>query len=129
MKVLIVDDHPIVLSGCRALLAEADDMEMLEARDATSAQEMHSAQRPDVTVIDINLPDVSGFEVCEHIRASAHLKDTPVLMISARTLAVDRAQAEEAGATGYLIKPFTPEEFRQQVERVMASRPRKEAQS
>ena len=42
-------------------------MEMLEARDATSAQEMHAAQRPDVTVIDINLPDVSGFELARRL--------------------------------------------------------------
>jgi DNA-binding response OmpR family regulator len=48
-------------------------------------------------------------------------------MISARTLSLDRAQAEEAGANGYLIKPFTPEEFRHQVERVMATGQRKEA--
>jgi len=47
-------------------------------------------------------------------------------MISGRTQAVDRAQAEEAGASGYLLKPFTAQEFQQQVERVMATRPRKE---
>ena len=70
MKVLVVDDHPIVLSGCRALLAETDDMEMIEARDAATAQEIHAAEKPDVTVIDINLPDVSGFELARRLRCA-----------------------------------------------------------
>jgi two-component system chemotaxis response regulator CheY len=110
------------------MLQELGFTKVLEAFGGRAAMEMLAADaRPDLVCLDLTLPDVSGFEVCEHIRASPRLKDTPVLMISARTLAVDRAQAEEAGATGYLIKPFTPEELRQQVERVMAARPRKEA--
>ena len=67
VKVLIVDDHPIVLSGCRALLAEAADMVMLEARNATAAQEVYALEQPDVTVIDINLPDISGFELARRL--------------------------------------------------------------
>ena len=102
---------------------------VLEAFSGQAAKELLAEQCPDLVCLDLTLPDISGFDVCEHIRASPLHKDVPVLMISARTLAVDRAQAEEAGANGYLIKPFTPEEFRQQIERVMSARPRKEAGS
>jgi two-component system chemotaxis response regulator CheY len=127
--VLVVEDSPMFRRMLGDMLQELGFTKVLEAFGGRAAMEMLADARPDLVCLDLTLPDVSGFEVCEHIRASPQLKDTPVLMISARTLAVDRAQAEEAGATGYLIKPFTPEEFRQQVERVMASRPVKEPRS
>ncbi len=109
------------------MLQELGFTRVLEAFSGRAALEQLSEVRPDLVCLDLTLPDISGFEVCEHIRASPMHKDVPVLMISARTLSLDRAQAEEAGASGYLIKPFTPEEFRQQVERVMAAGQRKEA--
>jgi two-component system chemotaxis response regulator CheY len=127
--VLVVEDSPMFRRMLGDMLQELGFTRVLEAFGGRAAMEMLADARPDLVCLDLTLPDVSGFEVCEHIRASPRLKDTPVLMISARTLAVDRAQAEEAGATGYLIKPFTPEEFRQQVERVMASRPVQESRS
>ena len=101
---------------------------VLEAFSGNAAKELLAEQTPDLVCLDLTLPDISGYEVCEHIRATPGLQDVPVLMISARAQTMDRAQAEEAGASGYLIKPFTPEELRQQVERVMAARPRKEAE-
>lgn len=100
---------------------------VLEAFSGNAAKELLAEQTPDLVCLDLTLPDISGYEVCEHIRATPALQDVPVLMISARAQTMDRAQAEEAGASGYLIKPFTPEELRQQVERVMAAHPRKEA--
>ncbi len=109
MKVLIVDDHPIVLSGCRALLAEADDMEMIEARDAASAQEVHAAQQPDVLVIDINLPDVSGFELARRIVVRD--PSERILMFSMNDDSMFAAQAIECGARGYFCKSDDPQEF------------------
>lgn len=82
---------------------------------------------PELVCLDLTLPDISGFDVCEFIRAQPKLKNLPVLMISARTQTMDRAQAEEAGASGYLIKPFTAEDLRHQLERVRAAAPRREA--
>ena len=109
VKVLVVDDHPIVLSGCRALLAEADDMEMLEARDATSAQTVHADERPDVTVIDINLPDVSGFELARRIVARS--PGARLLMFSMNDDPMFAAQAIECGARGYFSKSDDPQDF------------------
>ena len=101
--------------------------QVLEAGSGHAALECLAEHRPMLVCLDLTLPDISGYEVCEFIRSTPVLQDIPVLMISARTQTMDRAQAEEAGVSGYLIKPFTPEELRQQVERVMAARPRKEA--
>jgi len=106
VKVLIVDDHPIVLSGCRALLAETDDMEMLEARDAATAQDLYASYRPDVVVIDINLPDVSGFELARRLQ----VRDprARIIMFSMNDDPMFAAQAIEGGACGYVSKSDDP---------------------
>jgi two-component system chemotaxis response regulator CheY len=81
---------------------------------------MLAHSRPDLVCLDLTLPDVSGYDVCEYIRGQSELAGLPVLMISARGTLLDRAQAEEVGADGYLTKPFTQEEFVQQVLRLLA---------
>jgi len=123
---LIVEDSPMFRRMLSDMLQPLGFARVLEASSGRAAMELLAEQRPDLVCLDLTLPDISGYEVCEHIRATPALQDVPVLMISARTQTMDRAQAEEAGASGYLIKPYTPEELRQQVERVMAARPRKE---
>ena len=71
-RVLIVDDHPVVLSGCRSLFASDSTVKIDEATDARSGHRAYLSRKPDVTVIDITLPDVSGFELMRRIR-----KDDP----------------------------------------------------
>ena len=68
MRVLIVDDHPIVASGCRAVLADDPDIALLEAPDAESGERVFLAEHPDVCVIDINLPTVSGDELARRMK-------------------------------------------------------------
>ena len=108
MKVLIVDDHPIVLSGCRALLAEAARHgDAGGPRRRQRAMEMHSAQqKPDVTVIDINLPDVSGFELARRllscaipVRAHPDVQHERRLHVRSAGDRVRRARATSARAT------------------------------
>ncbi|MDE2377707.1 response regulator transcription factor, partial [Bradyrhizobium sp.] len=67
MRILIVDDHPIVASGCRAVLADEGEIDILEAADAESGECVFIVERPDISVIDINLPTVSGFELARRI--------------------------------------------------------------
>ncbi len=120
MKVLVVDDHPIVLSGCRALLAETADMVMLEACDAESAQEVYASQKPDVAVIDINLPDVSGFELSRRLQ----VRDPAarILMFSMNDDPMFAAQAIEGGARGYVSKSDDPQSFVTAIREVYAGR-------
>ena len=70
MRVLIVDDHPIVASGCRAVLAGEPEIVLLEASDAESGERAFTAEHPDICVIDINLPTVSGFELALRLNPS-----------------------------------------------------------
>ena len=71
MRILIVDDHPIVASGCRAVLADEGEIDILEAADAEDGECVFIVERPDICVIDINLPTVSGFELARRIRSHA----------------------------------------------------------
>jgi two-component system invasion response regulator UvrY len=109
MRVLIVDDHPIVASGCRALFARDDDITILEASDAESGERVFAAEQPDVCVLDVNLPTVSGFELARRILvrdASAR-----IIMFSMNDDPVFAARAIEIGAKGYVSKSGDPNDL------------------
>jgi DNA-binding NarL/FixJ family response regulator len=106
MRVLIVDDHPIVASGCRALHAGNPDMVFLEAADAETGEAMFVTEQPDICILDINLPGVSGFELTRRILA----RDSAarIIMFSMNDDPVFAARAIEAGAKGYVSKSGDP---------------------
>lgn len=105
-KVLIIDDHPVVLSGCRSLFASDASVKIEEASDARSGQRAFLAKKPDVTVIDINLPDVSGFELMRRIRK--HDPDAKIIMFSMNDDPAFVVRAIEMGAQGYVSKGDDP---------------------
>jgi DNA-binding NarL/FixJ family response regulator len=117
-KVLIVDDHPVVLSGCRSLFASDPSIRMEEAGDAKSGHRAFLQKKPDVTVIDINLPDVSGFELMRRIR-----KDDPearIIMFSMNDDPAFVVRAVEMGAQGYVSKGDDPRVLVKAVRKVAA---------
>jgi DNA-binding NarL/FixJ family response regulator len=109
MRVLIVDDHPIVASGCRALLAGDAEITILEAADAESGERVFLAEKPDVCVLDINLPTVSGFELARRILA--HTAAARLIMFSMNDDPVFAARAIEVGAKGYVSKTGDPNDL------------------
>src|ERR1700710_2102319 len=117
-RVLIVDDHPVVLSGCRSLFASDPSVKIDEAADAKSGHRAFSARKPDVTVIDIKLPDVSGFELMRRIR-----KDDPdarIIMFSMNDDPAFVVRAVELGAQGYVSKTDDPRVLVKAVRKVAA---------
>jgi DNA-binding NarL/FixJ family response regulator len=106
MRVLIVDDHPIVASGCRALFAGDGDVVILDASDAESGERVFAAEAPDVCVLDINLPGVSGFELAR--RLLARDPTARIIMFSMNDDPVFAARAIDAGAKGYVSKSGEP---------------------
>jgi two-component system invasion response regulator UvrY len=106
MRVLIVDDHPIVASGCRAVLAADPEIAVLEASDAESGERAFVAERPNVCVIDINLPTVSGYELARRILARD--ASARIIMFSMNDDPIFAARAIEVGAKGYLSKSDDP---------------------
>src|ERR1044072_9316482 len=117
-RVLIVDDHPVVLSGCRSLFASDNTVKIEEATDAKSGHRAYLARKPDVTVIDIKLPDVSGLELIRRIR-----KDDPQARIIMFSMNDDPAlvvHAIEMGAQGYVWKGDDPRMLVKAVRKVAA---------
>jgi len=106
MRVLIVDDHPIVTSGFRALLAGDTGIVILEASDAESGERTFVAEQPDVCVLDINLPSVSGFELARRILK--HAASARIIMFSMNDDPIFAVRAIEGGAKGYVSKSGDP---------------------
>jgi two-component system, NarL family, invasion response regulator UvrY len=106
MKVLIVDDHPIVVSGFKALLEGEGNIEVLEASSAVSAEQILAINPADIAVVDINLPGISGFELVRRMIERDPAAKT--LMFSMNDDPVFVAQAMEAGAKGYVSKNDNP---------------------
>ena len=109
MRVLIVDDHPIVISGCKALLAADPEIEVRDAADAEQGQAVYFAWKPDVAIVDLNLPGLSGLEVCRGIRARD--ESAKIIIFTMNDDPVFAARAIEAGAKGYIAKNDDPSLF------------------
>ncbi len=109
MRILIVDDHPIVASGCRAVLADEPEIVLLEACDAESGERAFIAERPDICVIDINLPTVSGFELARRILVRDG--SARIIMFSMNDDPVFAARAIDVGAKGYVSKTGDPNDL------------------
>ena len=109
MRVLVADDHPIVMSGCRTVLADEPDIVLLEASDAESAERIFVAEHPDICLIDINLPTVSGFELARRVleRDAA----ARIIMFSMNDDPIFVARAIEVGAKGFVSKTGDPQDL------------------
>jgi len=109
VRVLIVDDHPIIVSGCRALLEGEADIEILEAQDGGSGLGAFFNLKPDVAVIDINLPGYSGLELLRRIIERE--PEARLVIFSMNDDPTVAARAIEAGAKGYIAKNDDPALF------------------
>jgi DNA-binding NarL/FixJ family response regulator len=106
MRVLIVDDHPIIVSGCAAMLAGEGDIDVVDARDAETGLAAFMAQKPDVTVVDIGLPGVSGFELARRILEAD--PQARIVVFSMNDDPIFAARAIQMGAKGYVTKNDDP---------------------
>ncbi len=118
-EAVVVEDDPDarrVLAGCLRRLG----LTVHEATGAAAAIDLLERVTPDVLCVDVRLPDGSGFAICEHVRTTARLRDVPVLVISALTRPIDRAQAQAAGADEYVTKPFRAAALTESVRELLA---------
>jgi DNA-binding NarL/FixJ family response regulator len=116
MKILVVDDHPIVRAGLRRLLAAEPDTEVREAASGKEALVAFREHRPDLVILDLNLPGVSGLEVIARLRVAdpaAH-----ILVLTMHDDHVHVTRALQAGAAGYLSKNAPPDELLEAISRV-----------
>lgn len=114
-KVLIIDDSLTARMKVKEAL-ENNTYEILLAKNATEGQKLLKDAKPDLVVLDVVLPEMEGIELCKQWHKNPETKDIPVLLISGqREGADDRIAGLNAGAMGYIIKPFNPSELQAQV--------------
>jgi DNA-binding NarL/FixJ family response regulator len=118
--VLIIDDHPIVLQGCRRMLEDAGVTDVIEAADAASGYRLFSGKHPEVVIVDLGLHDskLGGLELIRRIRADDI--NVRILVFSMHSDPVIVARALQAGATGYVVKDTSPEHFIEAFKKVRA---------
>ncbi|WP_428963700.1 response regulator [Micromonospora fluostatini] len=121
VRVMVVDDHPMWREGVARDLTEAGHLVVATSGEGRQAVRVAAAVRPDVVVLDLQLPDISGVEVIHGLRAA--LPDVRVLMLSASGEQQSVLDAVKAGATGYLVKSAAPAEFLDAVRRAAAGEP------
>jgi two-component system chemotaxis response regulator CheY len=114
---LVVEDHPDTQSALAAHL-EQNGWDIALASDGDAAVRIAREKRPQLVCLDLNLPNISGYEVCERIRNDPRLEGTIILMMSARCSLDVRAYSLEAGADAYLPKPYDLDEVVLMVERL-----------
>jgi Flp pilus assembly CpaE family ATPase len=117
-KILIVDDQPLMLRVTGyPLLAEGYDI--ITAENGADALKKVQTERPDLVILDIMLPDISGLEVCQDIRNKLKLDHLPIIILSGRDQVSDKVKGLEAGADEYVTKPVAPAEMVARVRRLL----------
>ena len=109
MRLLVVDDFRTMRRVLRSLLREMGLDDVDEAGDGAAALERLRAEPADLVITDIEMPTLNGFELLSAIKKDERLKQVPVLMLAAEARKDDIVRCIQAGAAGYLVKPFTRE--------------------
>jgi DNA-binding response OmpR family regulator len=118
--VLVADDDEDILSLVNTVLERAG-YEVVATRDGAEALAAAMQRRPDLVVLDVAMPEVDGLEVLRRLRAHASTTDVPVLLLSARVQEDDVKRGFDTGANAYVQKPFSPREFRDRVNELLAT--------
>jgi DNA-binding response OmpR family regulator len=109
-RVLLVEDEADIRELIRYSLAQAG-LEVEEASDGAEALEKLRAFVPDLIVLDLMLPGMPGLEVCQRLRSRAHTARMPIMVVSAKSAASDKALGLAMGADDYVTKPFSPRDL------------------
>lgn len=119
MKFLVVDDFATMRRIVRNLLKEIGYGNADEAEDGQAALAKLKSGRFDFVVSDINMPNMNGFDLLRSIRGDESLKTLPVLMVTAEAKKEDIITAAQAGASGYIVKPFTKATLEEKVAKII----------
>ena len=117
-SVLVVDDEPNIVLSLEYLLQQAG-YEVRVARSGEEAVTAVAAQVPDLIVLDVMMPTLDGYHVCETIRADPKLRSVRILMLTAKSRDVEREKALALGADDYITKPFSTRELVERVKTIL----------
>lgn len=112
-KILIVDDEAHIRILMEQTLEELEDegVEILTAANGEEALEIINAEKPGLVFLDVMMPKMNGFEVCQVVKHDLKLEDVYIVMLTAKGQEYDRQKGTEAGADVYMTKPFDPDEI------------------
>jgi len=123
IRIMIVDDHPVIREGISAVLSTVPDMQLAaEARNGREAIELFGTHRPDVTLMDLQMPEMGGIEAIISIRKM--FPDARIIVLTTYTGDANAARAFKAGASGYLLKNLFRKELLETIRTVHAGRKR-----
>jgi two-component system alkaline phosphatase synthesis response regulator PhoP len=109
-RILIADDNQNIRDALTYLL-EDEGYELLLAKDGAETLRKVRDLRPDILFLDIMMPEINGYDVCRAIKADPLLKDTYVIMLTAKGQVAEQERGKEVGANEYIVKPFSPMEI------------------
>lgn len=117
-RILVVDDD---LDGLKliGMMLQRQGYEVIAANSGTQALSKAASEQPDLIILDVMMPDMSGLEVCRRLRASTATRPIPIIMFTAKTLIDDKVAGFEAGADDYLTKPTHPAELASRIKSVL----------
>ncbi|MBU1356323.1 MAG: response regulator [Candidatus Edwardsbacteria bacterium] len=106
-KIMVVDDEPYIARVIKFKL-EQEGYTVISANDGQSGLQKIKEEKPDMVLLDVMMPGLSGYEVCQKIREDAELAGIPVVILTAKGQERDREQGLTMGASDYITKPFSP---------------------
>ncbi|HIJ54202.1 MAG TPA: response regulator [Planctomycetes bacterium] len=120
-KVLVVDDEVHIVHVV-AIKLRNNDYEVISAENGAEAFELACSEKPDIIVTDFQMPVMTGLELVEKIRQCDAIKDVPVIMLTARSFAIEQQQQEDLQISQCLSKPFSPKELLENIEDILYHR-------
>jgi len=121
-KILIADDEPNILISLEYLM-KREAYAVTVARDGQEAIDAILRERPDLVLLDVMMPKKTGFEVCHEVRGNDAIKDTLILMLTAKGRETDLAKGLALGANAYMTKPFSTRELVSRVREMLERAP------
>jgi two-component system alkaline phosphatase synthesis response regulator PhoP len=123
-KILLVDDEPFILTLLEQTLEEFEEkgVILLKAMNGEDALRLAQTERPDLVFLDIMMPRLSGYEVCQRIKEDADLDSIYVILLTARGQETDRERGIDVGADEYMTKPFDPDVIIQRTQEILSVR-------
>lgn len=109
-KVLIVDDHPDAINILTVILTKGG-YQPVSAKDGVEALQKINDEHPELVLLDVMMPKMDGYEVCQAVKADPMLRHIPILMLSAKTDPASKERGRALGAADYLTKPINPTEI------------------
>ncbi len=117
LKILAVDDEVHIRLLLEQTLEELEDqgIELLMAQDGEEALAIITSEQPDLVILDVMMPKIDGFEVCDTVKNKLGMEKVYILMLTAKGQEFDKQRGEQVGADLYMTKPFDPDELLAQV--------------